>query len=331
MKKLLSILLVLLLAISLFALTSCGKKEAPKAVFADAGWDSIQFHNAVMMFIAENAYDMETQEISGDTPVTWAALLEGEITIESETWTDNVATYKDDIASGNIIELGVNFDDNAQGFYVPRYVIEGDAERGIEPIAPDLKTVEDLKKYPDVFADPADPNMGRIIGSISGWAIDEVMRNKYEYYGLDEVYNYVDPGSEAALAASFASAYEKGEPIVGYYWEPTWLTGMYDLVLLEDAPYVDEESFRAGMTEVPAVRLTVVVHKDFYEAAPEYCEFLSKYQTSSALTAEALAYLQETGAEMDETAVWFLTQHDELIDQWLPDDKAELVRDALAG
>ena len=214
---------------------------------------------------------------------------------------------------------------------MPRYVIEGDAERGIEPMAPDLKTVEDLKNYPEIFPDPADPNKGQILGSISGWAIDDVMRAKYEYYGLDEMYNYVDPGSDAALSASFKSAYEKGEPIVGYYWEPTWLTGMYDLVLLEDAEYVDEESFRAGMTEVPAVRLTVCVYKDFYEAAPEYCEFLANYQTSSALTAEALAYLQETDAEMEDAAIWFLTQHDELIDQWLPADKAEMLRNALAG
>jgi glycine betaine/proline transport system permease protein/glycine betaine/proline transport system substrate-binding protein len=118
-------------------------------------------------------------------------------------------------------ELSVNFDDDIQGFYVPRYVIEGDEERGIEAVAPDLVTVADLANYSDVFQDPDDPTMGRIYGAISGWAIDDVMRNKWEYYGLDEMYNYIDPGSETALAAAFASAYEKGEPIVGYYWDPT--------------------------------------------------------------------------------------------------------------
>lgn len=328
MKKIISIILITVLALSILA--SCGKKEPVKAVFADAGWESIQFHNAVMMFIAENAYDMETEQISGSTPITWTALLSGDIDIESETWTDNLSTYDDDIASGKIIELGLNYGDNAQGLYVPRYVIEGDPERGIEPMAPDLKTVEDLKNYADVFADPDDSSKGRILGAISGWDIDTIMRNKYEYYGLDEMYNYVDPGSDAALAASFASAYDKGEAIVGYYWEPTWLIGKYDMVLLEDAPYVDDESYKRGETECPSVPVMVVVHKDFYKAAPEYCEFLSKYHTSSALTAEALSYLQESGANMQDTAKWFLTQHDELIDEWLPADKAKLVRDALA-
>ena len=174
---------------------------------------------------------------------------------------------------------------------MPRYVIEGDAERGIEPVAPDLKTVADLADYSDVFVDPEDPNMGRIYGAISGWAIDEIMRNKVAFYGLDEFYNYADPGSDAALSASIAGAYEKGDPIVAYYWDPTWITGKYDLVLLEDAPY-DPEVYQAGECACPAVPLTVCVSKDFLEAAPEYCEFLSNYETSSALTSEALLYIQ---------------------------------------
>jgi ABC-type proline/glycine betaine transport system substrate-binding protein len=102
-----------------------------------------------------------------------------------ETWTDNLATYDEDIEEGSIVELSVNYADNAQGFYVPRYVIEGDSERGIEPSAPDLKTVEDLLNYSDVFKDPEDPSKGRIYGAISSWEVDQIMRNKCAYYGLD--------------------------------------------------------------------------------------------------------------------------------------------------
>ena len=327
-KRILSI--ILFCAMFTVILSSCAK-EPKKVVFADAGWDSIQFHNAVMMFVAENAYDMETEEISGTTQITWSTLLTGDITAYSEVWSENISTYKDDIASDAVEQLGVNYADNAQGLYVPRYVIEGDPERGIEPMAPDLKTVEDLKNYADVFEDPNDAGKGRIIGSPSGWAADEILRAKHEYYGLDEMYNYVDPGSDAALAASIVSAYEAGEAVVGYYWDPTWLTGKYDLVLLEDADYVDEESFLQGKTEFPSMDLTICVYSEFKEAAPEYCEFLSKYQTSSALTREALGYLQNNEASMEDTAKWFLTQHDEFLDQWLPADKAELIRDALSA
>lgn len=321
-------LLAFILCIAAIMCTSaCGAKE--KVVFGDAGWDSMKFHNAVAMFIAESAYDMETEEVSGSTPVTYNALKTGDAQVYMETWTDSIATYKEDVAAGTVIELGVNYDDNMQGLYVPRYVIEGDAERGIEAVAPDLKTVEDLKNYSDVFVDPDDTSMGRIYGAISGWAIDPIMRSKVEFYGLDEFYNYIDPGSDAALSAAIAGAYEKGEPIVAYYWEPTWITGKYDLVLLEDAPY-EEDLYLIGQCACPAIRLTVCVNPEFNEANPEFCEFLSKYATSSVMTSEALAYINENDASYRDTAVWFLSEHDELIDNWLSSSKAELVREAIA-
>ena len=55
-------------------------------------------------------------------------------------------------------------------------------------------------------------------------------------------------------------------------------------------------------------------------------EFLSNYKTSSALTSEALAYMQDTGANYVETARWFLTEHSELLDEWLNEEDAEKMK-----
>ncbi|NCB31385.1 MAG: ABC transporter permease subunit, partial [Clostridia bacterium] len=250
--------------------------------------------------------------------------------VHMEAWTDNIVTYPTDLAAGRFTELGVNFDDNMQGLYVPRYVIEGDPERGIEALAPDLHTVEDLKKYPQVFKDEEAPDKGRVYGAIPGWEVDGIMHAKYEYYGLDAMYNYVQAGSEAALAAALANAYEKGEPIVGYYWEPTWLMGMYDFVLLEDAPY-DAERYMLGETACPAVRVTIQASNTFVEAQPDYAAFLERYHTSSALTSTALSYIQENSASYEEAAAWFLRQNDALLDEWLTPAQAADVRAALGG
>jgi len=61
------------------------------------------------------------------------------------------------MARGTAIDLGPNFPDSTQGWYVPTYVIKGDKERGIEPMAPDLKTVEDMPKYWELFQNPQIP------------------------------------------------------------------------------------------------------------------------------------------------------------------------------
>jgi len=329
MKRAVSILL--LITIILTTIVGCSKEAKTDRVisFADAGWDSIRFHNAVAATIIEELWGYSWTVITGSTPVTHQGLLSGEIDVHMEIWSANIASYEEDKAEDRFQELSTNFNDNYQGIYVPRYVIEGDPERGIEPLAPDLKYVWDLKDYPHIFKDDENPGMGRIYGAIPGWEVDQILYNKYLHYGLDENFIYFRPGSDASLAAAITAAYERGEPIAAYYWEPTWLLGMYDMVLLQDEPY-NPDTYLEGETEIPPVNVTIGVSNDFYqEGHEEVVEFLSNYQTSSALTSEALAYMQETGADYIDTAKWFLQEHSELIDQWLKPEDAEKIKASL--
>jgi len=327
-KRFLTLGAIFLLLLSVLSGCKSNDNQAKVIKFADVGWDSIKFHNAVAMLVAEKAYGYKTDEVSATTPITTQALISGDMDVLMEMWTDNVSTYEKDISTGKYALMGTNFADNKQGFYVPRYVIEGDAKRNIKASAPDLKTVADLAKYKSVFVDDEDKSRGRIYGAISGWDIDVVMNNKYKFYGLDKDFNYFRPGSNAALDAAFTSAYEKGEPIVGYYWEPTWLTGKYDMVLLEDAPY-DVTIYKAGKCACPSVNVTICTSNKTLEKAPDFAEFLKKYQTSSVLTAEALAYMSDNKANYVDTAKWFLKNHDDLLIKWLPTAKADLVRKAI--
>ena len=168
MKKNLKILVsVLILGMALSSLTGCAKNKETKVItFADVGWDSILFHNAVAGTVAETVFDYEWTEMSGSTPITHEAVKKGEIDVHMEVWTDNLPDYKGDIDKDELKELGINFDDNAQGFYVPRYVIEGDSARGIEPMAPNLKTVAGLKDYAVLFKDPEEPSKGIIYAGL---------------------------------------------------------------------------------------------------------------------------------------------------------------------
>ncbi len=331
-KKLTSIVLILtLFVVTLASCTGENSKEDNKhIVFANAGWDSIMFHNAVAGTIAEEVFGYSWEEVSGSTPVMHEGIMSGQVDVHMEEWTDNIPTYEKDLEDGRFKELGVNFDDNFQGIYVPRYVIEGDEERDIKPMAPDLKYVWDLKNYPEVFPDDDDADKGRIYGAIPGWEVDQIMERKYKHYGLDESFVYFRPGSEAALGSALTNAYEKGEAVVGYYWEPTWLMGKYDFVLLEDKAY-DESNYMDGASAMPPVRVTIGVSNDFLdlEGNSQVIEFLKNYETSSQLTSEALAFMEETGADYLETAEWFLKENDNLIDEWLNEKDAKILREYL--
>lgn len=295
-------------------------------IVTDNGWDSQMLHNEIARLVVENAYDgYEFATSTASSTMNWQAIIAGDVDLDIESWTDNVVTYEDDKANGDIVDVGILVPDSAQGLYVPRYVIEGDSERGIEPVAPDLKTVEDLKKYPEVFPDDEYPDKGRIYGSIPGWMADEILYKKYEYYRLDEGYNYVRLGSEATLFASLTSAYNLGDPWVGYCYEPTWISGKLDLVRLEDAPY-DPDLYMEGKCGFPEQELKIVSSNKFADKAPDLLEFFQKYQTGSQLISKALSHLDETGATHPETAVWLLKENDYLLDQWLPAENAEKMR-----
>ena len=91
---------------------------------------------------------------------------------------------------------------------------------------PDLKTVQDLAKYPELFPGPGG-SLARAssTGASPAGPITEIMEKKVAAYGLDQYYNYFVSGSDAILNTAMTSAWDKQEPIVAYYWEPTWLLG----------------------------------------------------------------------------------------------------------
>ncbi|EEG72392.1 glycine betaine ABC transporter substrate-binding protein [[Clostridium] hylemonae] len=322
MKKLLSLFAALSITVMTCAPPVSAADEKKEIVFADVGWDSIELNNAIAGLIAEEIFGYTWSEVPGSTPITHEALINSEIDVNMEEWTNNITTYQEDLNAGKFTELGINFDDNYQGLYIPAYVAEK---------YPDLKNVKDLAKYPELFADPEDPDKGVIYGGIPGWEATEIMQKKINAYGLDEYYNYVVPGSTPALDSVITSAWDKKEPFVAYYWEPTWLMGKYDLVLLEDSPY-DAATYKDGIGACPAVTVTIAVSNDFAQSNPEFCDFLSKYHTGSQLISEGLAYMQDNKADHSEAARWLLTQHPELAEEWLtPDQEKTLAASLGAG
>ena len=331
-SKLLSVILSAIILVVLTAGCSLGAPSDPpvRLLLMNEGWDSQKFHNQLARFVVENGFDgYVVEEITGSTHLLWQALIDGDIDLNTEMWPMNLATYERDVAGGYVIELGIVVEASVQGLYVPRFVVKGDPERGIEPMAPTLRTVEDLLRYPHVFRDPDRPARGRIYGSVPGWTADEILYRMMSFHGLHESFNYFRPGSEAALFASLESAYNFGEPWVGYSWEPSWVVGRFDLILLEAAPY-DPVLFAKGGTEIPGQALTVVSSSQFASRAPDLVDFFSRFRTGSQNVSNVLNHMRETRASPEEAAIWFLKNNDSLLDEWLTPEQAYRVREALS-
>ena len=230
-----------LIAVLLLGIAPACKNTSDKPltlVAADCGWDSQKFHNELAKIVIENAYQGYRLDTSTASSImNWESMKKGDVDLFIEVWPNTVQSFTQDVESGEVIIHGILVPGSRSGVYVLRYVVEGDPARGIAPVLPNLKRVDQLINYPHIFPDDENPSRGRFYGAIPGWRIDEILFKKYEHYGLDKNFNYIRLGSEAAIFAALMSAYNLGKPWVGYCYEPTWIAGKVPLILLEEAPY----------------------------------------------------------------------------------------------
>ena len=338
--RLTSYALVALVVIALIGgLTPASAKKT--IIFADFGWDSAQVHNRIAGIIIEKGLGYPIKFVQGETIMLNTALIQakgGEApNVNMETWTENwQELYDEGLAKGKVaghnqgfVNLGSNFPNSVQGWYVPRYMIEGDAKRGIKATAPGLKSVSDLPKYWELFKDPEDPSKGRFYSCIPGWSCALVNEKKFKAYGIEKYYNIMQPGSGPALAASMETAYKRGKPWLGYYWAPTWVLGKLDMVQLEE-PKFDQKTWESTKAcEYPAVKCDIIVHKKLPEEAPEVVAFLKKYETTLDINNKFLAYMKDNKAKTDEAAVWFLKNYENLWTKWVSSDVAAKVKAAI--
>ena len=300
-------------------------------MFGGLDWDSNAFHTELARIILERGYGCETDVLPGSTLPLVTGLGQGDIDVLMEIWRDNVTEpWNTALEAGTVVSLGTNFPDAVQGWYVPRYVIEGDEARGIEPVAPELTSVSDLKDHWQLFRDPEEPGKGRFYNCILGWSCEEQSTRKLEGYGLTPYYTNFRPGTGAALAAAIASAYERGRPVLAYYWGPTWVLGAFDLVKLEEPPYSEEawDAFNADPANnppvaFPTVEVIIGANAKFAEEAPEVAAFLRNYETTGQMVSEALAYMQaHEGATARDAALNFIETRGDVWRQWVSPDVA---------
>lgn len=328
--KAFSVFVLVLITSLVFGLSHA---HAQPLVFVDWSWDSALVHNRIAGFVAEHGFGYEVDYLFADTVPGIQGLRRGDVHVSMETWVDNVQEIWDEvIAEGTVVDLGPNFPNAPQGWYVPTYVIEGDPERGIEPMAPDLRSVHDLAQYWELFRDPENPRRGRFHNGPTGWVVSDHNVTRLRTYGLDRYYDVFYPGSQAALDTSIIRAYERGEPWFGYYWEPTWIMGSLDMTMLEEPPYTDEcWAERTGDygCAFPAVAVRIAVNHQLLKRTPDFVEFLRNYETELFHTNEALAYMELSGGDAHDAARWFLREYEELWTQWLDADVAARVKAAL--
>ena len=145
----------------------------------------------------------------------------------------------------------------------------------------------------------------------------------------------ISPGSVAALDAEVLSAFQKQEPVLFYYWGPTTLANRLDnefggYTILEEPEYT-EACWDSDMAcAYPVAEVFIAMRKSMIDDAPEIADLLRKWDFNAGNQIAAETYMDESGADFPDVAVWFL-QNTDGWKSWVSDDVARKVLDGVGG
>jgi glycine betaine/proline transport system substrate-binding protein len=321
-KKLGLAVVVAILCLIIAACTAATETPIPeetgviKLVEQDWTGQVVTTYLAKVILEEEMGYDVELVFVPGDSPAQWTGMATGDVDGNLELWpTYNDAGIKEFIDEKKVAkslgELGVI---GGSGWFVPTYVIEGDSERGIEPVAPDLKSWEQLNQYKDLFATAETGDKGRLLGGVAGWETRNAER--IEALGLE--FERIYAGSEGALIAEAIAAYDRGDPILFYLWTPHWFFAQYPSTEIELPPYSDE----CWETDFGCDWANDVVFKafrvGFEDDFPRATEFIKNYWLTNEQQAQMMVAVDVDGLSPEEAVKQWMAENEEIWKAWIP-------------
>jgi len=219
-----------------------------------------------------------------------------------------------------VLGANIGLDGGLQGWYIPKYIADAH---------PEIVTVEDALKRPDLFPHPENSSRGAIYNGAEGWGITVATSQLYKAYNAQEAgFDLIPSGSSTALDSAIARAYERGEAWLGVYWEPTSLMAKYDMVRLGSAaPYDDKEWNSCTVvvacsnpkpTAWPVMRVYTVMTSSFADRVPaDVLAYLNKRVARNSLFNEILLWMTENQATGEQGAQYFLKNYRQIWQDWV--------------
>ena len=225
------------LALSLGATSSA--QAAKRLTAPDPDWTGGLVTCLVAQHIMENEMGYKIKRITMPSgPGVMEGMRAGDLDFACESWPTYSATKDKYITKwggdGTVAYFGETGIIGASGYFTPRYVIEGDADRGIPASAPKLKSYKDLNQYKHMFRSLESGDKGNLIACpVAAWLCES--QERLDLLGVD--FHAQILGSETAHWAEIQAKYKRGEPFIAYAWAPHWIHAALDLVEVELPAY----------------------------------------------------------------------------------------------
>ncbi|PRA51856.1 ABC transporter substrate-binding protein [Brucella pituitosa] len=302
---------------------------------ASMNWQSAEVLSNLDKIILNEGFGCSVEITVGDTVPTITSMAEkGQPDIAPEAWIDLLPdVVKKGTDEGKIIQIGSPLPDGGvQGWWIPKYTAEAH---------PDIKTIPDALKHPELFPGSEDTSRGAIFNGPQGWGGTVVTSQFYKAFnGEAAKFVLVDTGSAAGLDGAIAKAYERKQDFITYYWAPTALLGKYEMVKLEAGVDHDAMEWQRCNTvaDCPDPKpnawpidkvVTLVAKNSSDKIGPEAMAYLEKRSWSNATVNKLMAWMSENQASGEDGAKHFLKENTEDWTKWVSPEVAEKVKASL--
>ncbi len=311
------------------AAAACGN-----VTIANMNWQSAEVLAQIDSFILSKGYGCEVELVPGDTMPTLTSMIEkGKPDVAPEAWINAIrdpldAAVKEGrlhYAAASLIDGGI------EGWWVPKFVVDAN---------PQIKTIDDALKHPELFPAPEDAKKGAVHNCPSGWNCQITTGNAFKAWdAAKRNFVLVDTGSAAGLDGSIAKANERKQGWLGYYWSPTAILGKYAMVKLDAGVPYDHKAFTGCNTKADCATpvrtdwsksevLTVITDR-FQKAGGPAVDYLKARGWGNQTVNELLSWMQANQASGEQGAREFLKKQPEIWNKWVSPEAAKKIQAAL--
>jgi len=303
----------------------------------EMNWASAELMANIDKVILEEGYGCKVELVAGATMPSFTSMNEkGQPDVAAELWINAVRNPLNkamkegrlhSVVEGPITELG-------EGWWIPPHTRKKH---------PELKTVLDILKRPDLFPHSEDKSKGAFVGCPAGWGCQLANNNLFRAFEMEKKgWVLVDPGSAAGLDGSMSKAAERGENWFGYYWAPTALIGKYNMVPLDfGVPFAGKENWDGCIVKAeqdcanpkPSAwtksEVHTVITDRFKKEGGAAVTYLTKRIVPGPVMNAMLVFMADQQAGGADAAVEFLKKHEAIWSKWVSSDAAKKIKKAL--
>jgi len=329
MRRAISIVIVAAIT-AMIIISGCAgeeKKEKPSITLVQNDWTSQFIGTEILEQIITEQLGYATETVLLTPSLAWPAMEKGDADISSEIWLPNRQSEIQPYLDRSTLELGKENFVGGDTWVIPRFVVYGDPARGIEPMAPDLKSILDLKDeeeggkgYWKLFENPENPGKGELVGGPPYW--ETSFNDLSLILGYDLPLWYSNQ-TEALMCARMIAANEEGEPLLMYIWYPHWIFATVDLLgLTFPAPY-NPDAFKHGQVtpvqsglEIDCKTIHTIVRVGLKKDAPDVYRLVKNFSIGEDIN-NLMLRIDVDGEDISAVAADWIIKNQDKIDQWL--------------